>query len=202
MRRTKEEAEQTREDILNAAVRIFSQKGVGQTSLDEIAKAANVTRGAVYWHFKNKVEIFDALFENLHRPVLDMIMDDLEKDHPEPLKQLRDLCVGLLVSLEKDEYKRQALILFFRKCNYAGDLEIYKEKHDRKKMEKQKAFTRYFDKAKAKGKLPADADCDLLTQAVGCYMKGILFEYLDNPEELDIREKAPMLIDLFFEKFM
>ena len=39
MRRTKEDSEQTREDILNASVRIFSEKGVSQATLDEIAKA-------------------------------------------------------------------------------------------------------------------------------------------------------------------
>ena len=59
MRRTKEDSEQTREDILNASVRIFSEKGVSQATLDEIAKAANVTRGAIYWHFENKFQMLD-----------------------------------------------------------------------------------------------------------------------------------------------
>lgn len=198
MRRTKEEAENTREAILNAATRVFSEKGVAGTTLEDIARAAHVTRGAVYWHFKNKTEIFDALHERLHRPLVEIIMEDLEKDHPEPLVQLRDLCIKLLLDLEKDEQKRQALNLFLLKCDYAGDLAPFKEKHLRKKEEKQKAFSRYFEKARQKGKLPPDADPELLTQAICCYTKGILFDYLDNPETFDMPRKAPEMINLFF----
>lgn len=198
MRRTKEESEKTREDLLNAAVRIFSEKSVARSTLDEIAKAANVTRGAVYWHFENKTQIFDALHERLHRPLIDMILEDLEKDHPEPLMQLRDLCIKLLLDLEKDEQKRQALILFIIKCDYSGDLAPYKDKHREKKAESMRLFKRYIEKAKKAGKLHAKANPELLTQCISCFMKGILFEYLDNPEGFDIENKAPKLINLFF----
>ena len=56
MRRTKAEAEQTREDILNAAIDMFYKDGVSKTTLNGIATHAGVTRGAIYWHFKNKME--------------------------------------------------------------------------------------------------------------------------------------------------
>ena len=62
MRKTKEEAQQTRSNLLNAALNVFYERGVAQASLDEIAKAAGVTRGALYWHFKNKEDLFEALF--------------------------------------------------------------------------------------------------------------------------------------------
>ena len=69
MRRTKEDAELTKQTILKAAVDVFTERGVAKASLEEIARKADVTRGAVYWHFKNKMEIFDALHENLHTPL-------------------------------------------------------------------------------------------------------------------------------------
>ena len=49
MRRTKEQAEQTRTSILASAEILFLEKGVAHTSLEHIAKHAGVTRGAVYW---------------------------------------------------------------------------------------------------------------------------------------------------------
>ncbi len=52
---------------------------------------------------ENKTQIFDALHERLHRPFVDMILEDLEKDHPEPLVQLRDLCIKILLDLEQNE---------------------------------------------------------------------------------------------------
>lgn len=58
MRKTKEQAEQTRQKILNAARKMFFQNGVAKTSLEHIAKEAGVTRGAIYWHFKDKTALF------------------------------------------------------------------------------------------------------------------------------------------------
>lgn len=61
MKKNKECALQTREYLIDAALEMFYQKGVARTTLEQIAKAAGVTRGAIYWHFKNKADIFDAV---------------------------------------------------------------------------------------------------------------------------------------------
>ena len=60
-RRTKEEAEQTRKDILQATLNMFCEKGYTRTTLDDIAKSIHLTKGAVYWYFKNKPDILKAL---------------------------------------------------------------------------------------------------------------------------------------------
>ena len=60
-RRTKEEAQQTRETILMTALDMFCDKGYSRTTFDEIAKKINLTKGAVYWHFRNKPDIIKAL---------------------------------------------------------------------------------------------------------------------------------------------
>ncbi len=199
MRRTKEEAEQTRQDILSAATRVFSTKSVAKATLEDIAREAGVTRGAIYWHFKNKKEIFDALHEALHRPLIEMILNGLEKDHPNPLQQLEELCVQLFIDLDKDLQKKQALKLFLVKCDYSGDMEQFKQKHDEQKKEKLKAFCRYFEKAQKKGKLPPDADPKLLTYAIGAYMRGIVHEYIDNPARFNMKKDAPKLMRIFFK---
>jgi len=63
MRRTKEEAEQTRQQILDAALLIFSQKGFQATRLQDIATEAGATRGAIYHHFQNKAGLYKSLIE-------------------------------------------------------------------------------------------------------------------------------------------
>lgn len=62
-RRTKEEAEKTRQEILFSALDIFYEKGYSKTTFDEIAKRINLTKGAVYWHFRNKPDIIAALIK-------------------------------------------------------------------------------------------------------------------------------------------
>ncbi len=56
-RRTKEEAEQTRQAILDSALNLFYEKGFSRTTFDEIARRINLTKGAVYWHFRNKADL-------------------------------------------------------------------------------------------------------------------------------------------------
>ena len=62
-RKTKEDAEQTREDILHSALDLFCAKGYSKTTIDDIAKNINLTKGAVYWHFRNKVDILEAIIQ-------------------------------------------------------------------------------------------------------------------------------------------
>ncbi|TXD80322.1 TetR family transcriptional regulator [Mitsuaria sp. TWR114] len=68
-RRTKQEAQETRARLLDAAEQLFHERGVSRTSLQDIAQAAGVTRGAVYWHFEDKVQLFNAMMERATMPL-------------------------------------------------------------------------------------------------------------------------------------
>ena len=68
MRKTKEDAELTKQNLLEAAFQLFLENGYDRTSLEQICQLAQVTRGAAYWHFKNKYEIFEnTVIETLNR---------------------------------------------------------------------------------------------------------------------------------------
>ncbi len=71
-RKTKLQALETRQQILNAAIWEFSARGVASTSLTDIANAAGVSRGAIYWHFKNKVELFNGVWEQCESQIYDL----------------------------------------------------------------------------------------------------------------------------------
>lgn len=76
MRKTKTEALKTKEHLMLAALETFYRKGIARTSLNEIAQAAGVTRGALYWHFKNKEDLFDALFQRICDDIENCIAQD------------------------------------------------------------------------------------------------------------------------------
>ena len=69
VRRTKEDALATRHRLLDAAELLFLAKGVSHTSLQDIARAAEATRGAVYWHFKDKADLFNAMMDRVTLPL-------------------------------------------------------------------------------------------------------------------------------------
>ena len=59
----REQPSESRERILAAAVSVFAHKGFQRASLDEIAAEAHLTKGAIYWHFRSKNDLFTSLLE-------------------------------------------------------------------------------------------------------------------------------------------
>jgi AcrR family transcriptional regulator len=197
-RKTKEQAEATKEAILEAAAKVFVEEGVSKATLEEIATAAGVTRGAVYWHFKNKKDIFAALHEQLFVPFSGMLLEGLEKNHPHPLEQLETLCVNLLKELEDNAQKKRVLTIFFLKCDYSGEMACFLELQKQQKAKSMALFSRYFERAEEKGYLSGHASPHILTRALVCYVTGIAVEYLRNPEMFKLKEQAESLMRLFF----
>jgi TetR/AcrR family acrAB operon transcriptional repressor len=121
MRRTKAEAEQTRQQLLDAALRVFGRQGYDATSLDDIAREAAVTRGAIYWHFKGKAELYQALLSERQEPATDVLATTLAADEP-PLERLRALIVRTITLLEEDASYRATMELTLFKTRAAPEL--------------------------------------------------------------------------------
>lgn len=197
-RKTKEDAEATREAILYAASVVFVERGVAKASLEQIAAEAGVTRGAVYWHFKNKKEIVWALYEQLYTPFTERLLEDLEKDHPQPLEQLQELCTMLLLDIGDNEQKNRALTIFFLKCDYSDELAGILDCQNKRKEESIKLFSHYFDRAKKKGHISEDMDSKILTVSLISYLTGLVYEYLRNPKIYNLKKHGALLIERFF----
>ncbi|MEX0619872.1 MAG: TetR family transcriptional regulator [Pseudohongiellaceae bacterium] len=198
-KRTKAEAQVTRENILAAAADVFDAKGVAGASLAQIADQASVTRGAIYWHFRNKMEIFAALQEQMHQSIIEIVLADLENDHPRPLQQLQELCVKLLTDLETDSQKRKTISIFFLKCDYSGKMEVFLRRQQDNKQKNIELFERYLDRAKRKGHLRPEADSRVLTLSLLFYLTGTVYEYLRGPSLFSLAEVAPALMNQFFQ---
>ena len=95
-RKTKADALKTRQHLIETAIVQFAARGVSNTTLNDIADAASVTRGALYWHFENKTQLFNELW--LQQPPLrDLIQEKLiGRWGDNPLQRLREkFVVGL-----------------------------------------------------------------------------------------------------------
>lgn len=128
VRKTKEDAELTRQCIINAAREVFVVKGVSKTSLDEIAKHAGVTRGAVYWHFTNKSDLLHAMRDQVILPLIDRMDDtlllNLDKEQSaenDPLTRIENFLLGTIEALSDHEPTRQTYEIMMTKCEYVGE---------------------------------------------------------------------------------
>ena len=129
MRRTKEDAEKTRLALLVSAEKLFLEKGVAHTSLDQIARDAGVTRGAVYWHFQNKAHLFHEMLNQVRLPP-ELITERLcDCNQQQPLLALRDLCVEAIQALGRESQKRRIMTILLHRCEFTEDLREAEERH-------------------------------------------------------------------------
>src|ERR1051326_2075264 len=113
VRKTKEEAAATRQALLDAALIVFSQKGYAAACLEEIGEHAGVSRGAIYWHFHSKAELYNTLVEETSAQTEGVIQRAIAEQHS-ILATHRQIMIGLLVLLEENPTYRavQELVLF------------------------------------------------------------------------------------------
>ena len=127
-RRTKEDAMATREAIMDAAAVLFEQQGVSGTTLQHIATAAGVTRGAIYWHFQDKGALFHALMERAKMP-METAMQVLDaEDTDDPLRDLRDCMLETLHLTATDSQMRRVFDIATRKLEMVGEMSVMRER--------------------------------------------------------------------------
>ncbi|WP_218242062.1 TetR family transcriptional regulator [Comamonas fluminis] len=139
-RRTKAEADETRTKLLDAAEEVFFEKGVSRTSLGDIALRAGATRGAVYWHFKDKVDVFSSMLARICMP-FDEICDDKYGELP-PLERIRRSMLTVFESMDGDDRRRKIFETALFKMEYVGELEDVREGHVESARLSQEKFAR------------------------------------------------------------
>jgi TetR/AcrR family transcriptional regulator, acrAB operon repressor len=128
-RRTKEDALATRSRLLDAAEQVFQAQGVSGTSLHDIAVAAGASRGAVYWHFKDKADLFNAMMERVTLPMEDALQQASGAAGEDPLPQLRAALLSALRRVATDPQTRRVFEVATQKVEYVEALGKVRERH-------------------------------------------------------------------------
>ncbi|MDX3907608.1 MAG: TetR family transcriptional regulator [Pigmentiphaga sp.] len=197
VRKTKEEALETRTRILETAEQIFSEQGVSHTSLQDIAAAANVTRGAIYWHFKNKTDLLDAMLQRVKMPIEDALDRSCDLNSADPLGQLRSSAVDALRMVSEGASAQRVCEILLFKCEYVAETADMRRRH----VESRKiALTRYeegFRRAVELGQLPAGTDPSIAALGLHAIMHGLFMDWMLEPQAFDIKEVGGQVIDDF-----
>ncbi len=128
VRRTKTDALATRNSLLDAAELLFQARGVSRTSLNDIAVAAGTTRGAIYWHFKDKADLFNAMMERVTLPLEEALEAGRDKDG-DPITHLRDAMLHALHKTATDDQVRRVFEVATHKVEYVDELSAVQERH-------------------------------------------------------------------------
>lgn len=195
MRRTKEESERTRLRILAAAREVFSSQGVARTTLEKIARAAKVTRGAIYWHFADKAELFYAMREQVSVPMLDRMDTALLRGAAtDPLGGVASYLRSVAEAMLRDRATRQTFEIMHFKCEYVEEFHLELRRHYARCTELTRALARAYRDAKRAGHLRKDLKPGLAALATCAFLIGLVRLWLYDREGKTVRAKSTRLI--------
>jgi TetR/AcrR family acrAB operon transcriptional repressor len=193
MRRTKEEAAQTRRRIMAAALRTFNRRGIARTTMEHIAEAAGVTRGAIYWHFSDKRALLGAIREDVSLPLIDRADFTLLYDREtEPLERIERFLTDLVRAVEEDSRTRLAFNVMSFKCEYVGDLEPELSEYARKLERLRRILTQVY--GEARDRLRSDLTPEIAALETVAFLVGLLRISLLDECGASVRKHARDLI--------
>jgi TetR/AcrR family acrAB operon transcriptional repressor len=199
VRRTKDEAQETRNRILDAAEHLFSEHGVSRTSLEDIAQAAGVTRGAIYWHFKDKRDLVAAMVDRVTLPMEAMVARSSDESVEDPIASLKACAVSALKRTATDAQVQRVFDVVTHKCEYIGEMAgvnnrisaVQKGCVDRAEQTIRNAVKR--------GLLPATVNPRLAAVGLDALLYGLISNWLANSSYLPLERQAEAMIDLYIE---
>lgn len=197
VRKTKEQALETRNSLLDWAEQVFQEQGVSRTTLADIASRAGLTRGAIYWHFNNKADLIEAMFERVHLPVEAMAEASASDDSTDPLGELRKTVLYVFDQTVNNIHFRRVFDIVFHKCEYVEELGSILERDRRHRAESLARMARILKNAEARGQLPAAIDHQLAAVAFHAYVCGLISDWLFAPDSFDLLADGPWLVDGF-----
>lgn len=196
-RRTKEDAQVTRNTLLDAAEREFLARGVSRTTLADIAQAAGVTRGALYWHFKGKAEIFTAMMERVTSP-LEADLLALSQTQADPLMIWRDHLQRALRRIVTDEQTQRVLQIAMQKVEHTEDMSAVVEHHIQMHRARADCERQVLERAAATRGIRLSAPADHLAQGIHALVQGMVYSWLLD-RSFDLEAAANASVEAFFQ---
>lgn len=183
MRRSKQDAEKTKKQLIFAACEVFYREGVARATLEQIAREAGVTRGALYWHFDNKVDILDALFQEV-MPGMHELKQRLEGLQADDYWQcMLQHYVNFMLMLVQDVHLRQFCTVMHLKCELTESNAQVVALLNRFCATWEADIEQVMAQAVVVKALDSNTDVKQTSQLLRCILTGILVSYLGDVEK-------------------
>ena len=199
VRRTKEEAQETRSKILEAAEQAFYERGVARTTLADIAALAGVTRGAIYWHFSNKADLVQAMLDSLHEPLDELAKASESEAELDPLGCLRKLLIHLFRQVAIDPKTRRINEILFHKCEFTDEMCDFRLQRQVASVDCNSRIELTLNNAVHREQLPSNLDTRRAAITLHAYINGIIGQWLLVPDNFELHKDAESWVDIGIE---
>ena len=196
MRRTRAEAMATRAKIRESALDIFSEKAYASTSLTEIAQNVGFSKGALYWHFKNKSDLLIQLVDHLCREGEETFKSAFEG--PVHHGSLSDYYKEVLSRPLTDSRYKKIHALMLRRSEWPPELKETIQKLLRDAFERDvKQIKEIVDKGKENGTIRSEINSTTLAELISSLFRGLFMLQLNGNLSSRYEEYVDFLFDAF-----
>jgi TetR/AcrR family acrAB operon transcriptional repressor len=197
VRRTKEDALATRDLILDTAELVFARRGVSRTSLNEIAQTAGLSRGAIYWHFKDKADLFDAMMQRVLLPMEEKWSIGGAIQTTGALEQLRQDCIDALRKIVHDAQIRRVFEIAIHKVEYVDELEAVRERRRDACEGHLEHIERIMAQAMKHGELSRRVSARSAALGLHSLLEGLFQNWMLDPTAFDLVRVGGQVIDTY-----
>jgi len=185
-RRTKAEALETRQLILDAAEQVFFARGVARTSLKDVADAAGLTRGAIYWHFKDKVELFIGMMDRAILPCEQAVLLASQESELEPRQALEAIAMAPLIQLQHDSKMQRLFHIATSRTEYTEDMRVVSQRHLDSVASYQQRLLGVLQRAADDQTLPAPACHQRMAIALFALVNGLMLHWIQTEQGFEL----------------
>jgi TetR/AcrR family transcriptional regulator, acrAB operon repressor len=187
MRKTKEDAAITKDALFKSALIVFSEKGFSATTLEDIAKQAGVTRGAIYWHFGSKLELYKALLVRFSARSSE-IVQKAALEGGSLVEILERVFIRLLEIVESDFDTRSLMEISLFKTEKIGKLNDIQQNQVETTNLLIKSLTDVMQEGISSGQLRKDIDAPNMARTFLALQNGLIHLWLVDPEMFSLVE--------------
>lgn len=196
-RRTKEQAAITRCSILDAAERLFVKQGVARTTLQDIASAAGVTRGAVYWYFDDKAVLFNEMIQRATWP-FEVELARLDRsDNTRPLVHLREFLLSSLRRTACDPHVQRVFEIVTSKVEMNDEMEPLAAFLKANIENWISVVGSRIAAARENGSVHARLNDHLVARAMWAMFDGLIRNWIFDRTRFDIVELGEAMLDVY-----
>lgn len=196
-RRSKADAQQTRDRILDMAEQEFLRRGVSRTSLQDIARAAGVTRGAIYWHFSDKADLFNAMMSRVTLPLEREIKRSGERTLADPVAQIRGSFLAALQATVDDPQARRVFEIALYKVEHSAELQGVRERRLNGLRERVREVESGFRRAARQGRWAGTVPPRVAALGMQALIDGLIQDWMLDPSAFDLARVGRQAIDAY-----
>ena len=170
---------------------------MSRTSLEDIAQAAGVTRGAIYWHFRDKGDVLAAMLNRVTLPTEAMVARSGDDGVEDPLASLRACAIGCLKRTATDPQCQRVFDVVTHKCEYLGEMAGVKGRISAVQKSCVDSAEQAIRNAVTRGLLPPSVNPRLAAVGLDALIFGLISSWLANRNYLQLERQAEPMIDLY-----